>query len=246
MTQPLPPPPTSRPIFHITHWKAGSQWVRAVLAHACGHAIRPTPDMQVGRFAEPVEPGVYSPLYITRPNFERSAAARTDHRKFVVIRDLRDALVSWYFSLKHSHPDNPAVTAHREALQDRSVEDGLLYLLTHRDFAAMAMVPGTWIQSTDLILRYEALIDDPHGGFGRIFDHCGLDLPERRRAEAIERCQFERRAGRARGVEDPASHFRKGIAGDWRNHFTPAVVQEFKARFGHLLVKLGYEQDGRW
>lgn len=52
--------------------------------------------------------------------------------------------------------------------------------------------------------------------------------------------------GRARGDEDPRSHFRKGTPGDWRRHFTPEHVAAFKARYPGLLAHLGYETDDTW
>jgi len=52
--------------------------------------------------------------------------------------------------------------------------------------------------------------------------------------------------GRARGEENSDSHFRKGICGDWINHFTPRHKDAFKKKYNHLLVKLGYEKDDSW
>jgi hypothetical protein len=52
--------------------------------------------------------------------------------------------------------------------------------------------------------------------------------------------------GRAPGREDPRSHYRKGSAGDWRNHFTARHIAYFKEHFGDLLVTLGYERDREW
>jgi sulfotransferase 6B1 len=40
--------------------------------------------------------------------------------------------------------------------------------------------------------------------------------------------------------------FRKGRAGDWRNHFTEAHKRAFKDTAGELLIKLGYEEDMDW
>ena len=42
------------------------------------------------------------------------------------------------------------------------------------------------------------------------------------------------------------AHQRKAVAGDWRNHFTPAVKEAFKERAGHILVAAGYESDLDW
>ena len=53
--------------------------------------------------------------------------------------------------------------------------------------------------------------------------------------------RFEAKAGgRRAGTEDPASHYRKGVAGDWVNHFTPAVAAAFDERFEGLVDQLGY------
>jgi hypothetical protein len=58
--------------------------------------------------------------------------------------------------------------------------------------------------------------------------------------------RFEAKSeGRRAGAEDTNSHYRKGVAGDWVNHFTPAHTEAFNARFGDLVVKLGYEQTFR-
>jgi Sulfotransferase domain len=46
--------------------------------------------------------------------------------------------------------------------------------------------------------------------------------------------------GRPAGTEDTGSHYRKGVAGDWVNHFTPEVGAAFDERFDGLLEQLGY------
>lgn len=53
-------------------------------------------------------------------------------------------------------------------------------------------------------------------------------------------------AGRKEGQEDVKSHYRKGKAGDWRNHFKQQHVDAFHARYDELLLKLRYESDARW
>lgn len=40
--------------------------------------------------------------------------------------------------------------------------------------------------------------------------------------------------------------YRKGVTGDWRNHFSPEHIDAFKEVAGDLLIQLGYEQDLRW
>lgn len=59
--------------------------------------------------------------------------------------------------------------------------------------------------------------------------------------EIAYRHRFERNSkGRRRGQEDTSSHYRKGVAGDWKAHFTPKVTARFEERFPDLLERLGY------
>jgi len=236
------------PVYHITHWKAGSQWVRGVLEDASpDRFILPSPDMQAGRLLGAAGPAaVYSPLYMTRGVFDASPAAAAPHRKFIVVRDLRDTLISWYFSLLSTHDANPAVEVHRRRLESLSTQDGLLHLLAHPDFYALCSIPASWLGAPDPCIRYEQLIADPHLWFSRIFEHCGTDVPVDRQRTAVDRWMFQNMASRQPGDELRSSHMRKGIAGDWRNHFTPAISAAFKVRFGDLLVRQGYEQSGNW
>jgi hypothetical protein len=52
--------------------------------------------------------------------------------------------------------------------------------------------------------------------------------------------------GRKEGQTDEKSHYRKGVAGDWKNHFTPEHVAHFKQVYGDLAERLGYEASADW
>jgi hypothetical protein len=52
--------------------------------------------------------------------------------------------------------------------------------------------------------------------------------------------------GRSRGREDVQSHYRKGTPGDWKNYFNDQHKTFFQNNHNDLLVKLGYEKDGKW
>lgn len=83
--------------------------------------------------------------------------------------------------------------------------------------------------------------------FSRITGTLPSAIPFRQLLSIVHELRFSKLSGgRAAGVEDQASHFRKGLPGDWQNHFTPKVEQEFKSRFDGLLKKLGYEKNEDW
>src|SRR2546428_400305 len=72
----------------------------------------------------------------------------------------------------------------------------------------------------------------------------GLPVERQRLEDVTARCSFEKLSGgRERGKEDVKSHYRKGVHGDWRNHFTPAITCRFKALLNNVLVMAGYEKD---
>lgn len=72
-------------------------------------------------------------------------------------------------------------------------------------------------------------------------------LPDHTLQRILEAHRFDRLAGgREKGEENVHSHYRKGTPGDWRNHFTPALAERFKDKWGALLVRLGYESNLDW
>ena len=69
-----------------------------------------------------------------------------------------------------------------------------------------------------------------------------LSLPAWNILSSVYENRFTKKAaGRRPGDEDRSSHYRKGVAGDWRSHFIPVHNERFKALHGELPEKLGYE-----
>jgi hypothetical protein len=108
-----------------------------------------------------------------------------------------------------------------------------------------------WTRAPGVVLaRYEVLLADPAAELARVGSALGLAFGAPDVARAVERQAFARRSGRSRGSEDTASFFRKGIAGDWRNHFDAEGAKAFReaagGRWNRLLLELGYERDSDW
>ena len=59
--------------------------------------------------------------------------------------------------------------------------------------------------------------------------------------------RFSKKAeGRNVGGEDIKSHYRKGVPGDWINHFLEEHIKYFKTNYNELLIKMGYESKDDW
>ncbi len=72
-------------------------------------------------------------------------------------------------------------------------------------------------------------------------------LPPSMLEEILQRSSFKKLSGgRKRGQENVKNHYRKGKAGDWRNHFDEDHIAHFKDTYNDVLVKLGYEKDDAW
>lgn len=231
-------------VFHITHWKAGSQWINKILRELTPeYIVSPRVD-QAQFFVAPLAPrSVYPTVYVTREQFY-SVRLPKEYRKFVVIRDLRDTLVSGYFSIRYSHPilaDQIAIW--REKLNSMTIGAGLLMLLDNW-LPLSASIQESWIASGERLIRYESLLKrDSKILEDLLIKDCELPISSERLREGIVRNRFENMTeGRKPGEENHFVHERKGISGDWRNHFTPRVIDMFRERYEELLDSAGYAQ----
>jgi hypothetical protein len=234
-------------LFHVTHWKAGSQWIYRILQDCAPKRIVAPQTDQGQFFHTPLQSGkIYPTVYVTSEQFA-CIQMPADWRRFVVVRDLRDTLISAYFSFKTSHPENPHVMAIRTQLTSLSKDAGLEFLM-EQWLPMCAQIPLSWAKQGERLLHYEDLLEhDLTMLEALLLDEFQLPIHRSVLRAAILDNRFERLArGRRRGQEDVSAHERKGIAGDWRNHFTNAMKRRFKERFGSLLIATGYEHDFNW
>ena len=136
-----------------------------------------------------------------------------------------------------------------EAFRDLDVREGIARWMDDKLAQRVEWVDG-WMNGHDprwgLVVRYEDLLRDPLGGFQGICDHYQADLTTTQVRKIVERHSFQRATGRKPGTADAKSFNRKGIAGDWKNHFTPDLKERFKAIAGEALVRYGYEKNNQW
>jgi lipopolysaccharide transport system ATP-binding protein len=233
-------------VIHVTHHKAGSQWVYAVLQGvAPGRLVLPQPDY-THFLLQPILPGmVYPTVYVTREQYESVDLPRR-HKTFAIIRDLRDTLISTYFSFKDTHPlmHTPA-DRRRGELKARSVADGFR-LIMKTSLSRVERVQLSWIDSYVPLFRYEELIADSIGSFRRILEHCEFDVSSAILQKIVSDASFENVSGRQLGQVSGASHLRRGAPGGWRELLTGKILAEFKERFDQTLIDTGYEKDDSW
>ena len=185
---------------------------------------------------DPLVPGgIYPTVYVTKEQFD-GVRLPANSRRFVVLRDLRDTLVSAYFSFRYSHGliARRLTDLHRQ-LEGLSTEDGLVYL-AEKWLPAVASIHASWLAAGEPILRYEDLLrHDVEMLEEALIRRGGLEVDSASLRRAVEDNRFEvLTGGRTAGQEDQLSHERKGIAGDWANHFTQRVSKRFDELYGAL------------
>src|ERR1700752_104725 len=270
-------------VFHITHWKAGSQWVAEILKQSAPERFVPwkitdshtIQDYRMPSFyVEHLKRGkIYGTVYLTQNRFNQVVNGlfwRGDDRtffyphrmfsnwwnygirknacrSFVVIRDLRDTLISLYFSTKYSHKiTNNRLARIRQRLEGLNEEDGLIYLF-EEELPTSAAIQISWIGVPDvLLMRSEHILEHEYAFFEQLIEYCQIDVSRERLHNIVHYNIFEAVTGRRRGEQDVNAHLRKGIAGDWRNYFTDRVKTEFKKQYGKLLIDAGYEKNLDW
>jgi lipopolysaccharide transport system ATP-binding protein len=237
---------TQPTIFHITHWKAGSQWIYSVFRDLIPDRIIPPKGDQSQFTKDRIIPGGFYPtVYLPKNEFD-TIVIPDNNVKFIIIRDLRDSLISYYFSMKTSHKlINEVVKELRDKLNSLSKEDSLMFLIEKiYDFSR---IQRSWISTNELIIKYEDLIYNETTLFMKLFRHCKINLPGNKLKKTILNNSFSiKTRGRELGVEDVNQHLRKGIPGDGKNHFSDKVKEAFKESYGDLLIETGYESNFDW
>ena len=234
-------------IVHFSHHKAGTVWVQRVLKHLAA---------RLGwRFQSCRQDELRADSDIFMQENSRVDLARLPrYRGSHIIRDPRDMVVSGYFY--HLWCEEPWCLQPRDRFDGNSYQAALNSVSRARGIemeiencrSTFERMAGWNYHDPQLLeIRFEDLLDDQYAVFRAVFEHYGLSASQVEAGLAlVEQFDFERTTGRPKGEEAERSHLRKGVAGDWRNHFEQAHIDEFKRRYPALLTQLGYEKDDAW
>ncbi len=190
---------------------------------------------------------ISSPLYISYLTY-LSLSRKQKHKTFFVLRDPRDIVISWYFSVKYSHGSIGLISTFRDDLEKLSLAEGLCYSIDKLEERGIFFGQRSWMNISEdkeniRIFRYEDLVFDNRSFLRQLFDYLNIVIPEKRFLELYERYKFEKLSGgRKQGVTEINSHYRKGVAGDWMNYFDNAIMTHFRQVTGDLLEVLGYSE----
>lgn len=163
----------------------------------------------------------------------------------VLFRDLRDVAISNFYYVRNTpwHPEHP----HYRGL---ALTEGLK-VFAERTLAAYADWVRSWDANRDpqrsVVLRYEQMLDGALGAIKQVAAVFELPGSDQELAQIVDRHSFKRMSGgRDRGHSADGQFVRKGVAGDWVNHFDGPLRDLYKQKIGQFLIDYGYERDLNW
>ncbi|MEL6929364.1 MAG: tetratricopeptide repeat protein, partial [Cyanobacteria bacterium J06600_6] len=214
-------------IYYCCIQKTASQWFRAVFDDSTIYqytGLVTRPYVQLGlRDARslPALPSktIGTHLYINYQTY-LDIPKLSNYTTFFVLRDPRDAVVSWYFSAKYSHISTSVIPELRRDLAQLDLSTGLKYMIDRLSEFGYFEAQKSWMNVTQeeqeniAIFRYEDLVNDNSSFLRKLLNYLQIEIPEAEFIALCDRYKFETvTKGRAQGEENINSHYRKGIAG---------------------------------
>lgn len=166
-------------------------------------------------------------------------------RYVVLYRDLRDVAVSNFFYVRNTpwHPEH-------HVYKGVDTQEGLA-IFAQRTLPAYAQWVRSWHKNRDpsisAIIRYEQLLADDRNVLKQVAKLFQLDDSDQTIERITQRNSFKSMSGgRSVGESNENAFARKGVAGDWVNHFNDELRKQYKEAIGDFLIEFGYEQSQDW
>ena len=164
-----------------------------------------------------------------------------------LIRDPRDVIVSGYFYHRICKEKWAKNSKYQSLLNLLDKFSGLMVEIHYARGTINKTCTNYNSYPNYMCMKYEDLILNQETNFRKIFEWFGFE------GEAVNdltrialSCGFEKITGRKLGEESKGSHARKGIPGDWKNHFTEKHKEYFKETYPGVLELLKYEDNDKW
>ena len=161
-----------------------------------------------------------------------------------VLRNPKDVVVAYFYHKKHSRKSDASFDDFFEMFMDGAVEyghyfDHILSFLPHQD------------DKNILFMTYESLKKHPGAAVSQIATFMGVDLSEEDITKIIDMTSFEKMKkdnttnkswiGIFEDEEGKPTFIRKGIIGDWKNHFTAEQSARIEAVCAEQFKDTGLE-----
>lgn len=228
--------------------KTGSQWVKQIFSDFRIQKYTklmtyPQHRYEWGEFKKQFPLYTFVPcLYISYNLYEEIKKPKS-YKTFYIIRDPRNIVVSWYYSMLETHPLMGKVGKNRMILEKLSFEEGISYCIEALQLKFSFM--RDWMQNQSdpnvLILKFEDLTKEPEPYFKNFFSHCEIDIPDEIIYSVISDYSKEkmREKDLNKRQQKSESHYRKKSS-TWQDVFTEEHKRLFTDINGNLIDILDY------
>jgi len=159
-------------------------------------------------------------------------------------RDPRDIAVSAFFRNKIIYKKNKGP----QQLRMTSLKDLTKQILLQIKIISFSLTAVKWKKYvlawenvSKYNVRYEDLSINTFESLKSILDYLKVEINDNLISEAIENFSFKKLTNRKKGEEDVENpEFRKGVIGDYKNHFTKYHLKLFKWICGDVSKGFGY------
>lgn len=232
-------------IFHCTVHKAGSQWIRKIFCDPIvqkktGFMHFQYQNLLEGRFDPrkidercfylPFPDKTFcSPLYLSYENYLNIPKIGKT-KAFYIYRDIRALTVSYYFSVRDSHPVMGNINEERNELQHLDINKGLLYVIEYLDNYGYWKALSSWKHQHEILkIDYLDLVESPNKNFLTLFEYLELNLTSIQVNKLIELYSFLNMSnGREIGQDNVSSHLRSGGKGNWEKYWSDEVEDKIQ------------------
>lgn len=238
-------------ILVTDYGRSGQGWLSYMLCYSLNAAFIEPYDLLRGRrysssemilkFTKGNLPGRSKTRYdLVVKTHERPAPELTLTRKVILLtRDPRDVAVSAYFRYRN-------LRKKESARSPKEFIANVLYGIRFTSYLVTAYrwrrFYRAWAHVECRKVTYENMSSDPRSVLRDLFEYLEVDVPENVLVDAISTFSFEGITGRRKGQEVSSdSEFRKGIVGDYRNHFGRLHLVAFHAICGRQMRQMGYQ-----
>ena len=208
--------------------KSGNVWLTSLIAGCLDLPVEKTPGWSY----------VY---YIHKTLDEKLLFDQSLLRGVVLIRDLRDVIVSLFHWLQTSDYKQYHKHGPHQIFYDLETMYVEFFL---RRFAHLPLreLPEKYVEHGWPVIKYERLYDHTEVEMFRLFEIWNINVKEDKIKQMVVENQIESMKQKAGKVEKGVQrdHFRKGGYGNYKDEIPPHILKDIEYRFGDYLRSWGY------
>jgi hypothetical protein len=188
-----------------------------------------------------IRPGIIYTGFRGVPSFLSPLPTYETAPKLILVRDPRDALVSFYFSVAYSHTiprqgeARQLITENRRVALQADINEWCIERARNDHVS-------TWDSTIDALstdkevrfLRYEDVIFDKARLVDALCEVMSCDVDAETRAKIARENDVRPR------TEDPTKHVRRVTPGDHEEKLLPGTIEVLNELYGHHLERFGY------